>query len=76
LEAVPADPMDLLQCDSCPCSSTYRGANEHLNGRIRHYLAKRARFDDLPQEEPDAHVRESSHRPREILDWGTPAEVF
>ena len=61
-------------CD--PYSAHQRGTNEHFNGRLRKYLPKGTRFDDLTQEELDAYVNEINNRPRKVLGWRTPAEVF
>lgn len=59
-----------------PYSAYQRGTNEHFNGRIRKYLPKGTRFDDLTQTELDEFITEINNRPRKILDWATPAEVF
>lgn len=59
-----------------PYSAYQRGSNEHFNGRLRRYLPKGTSFDDLTQEELDEFVREINNRPRKVLGWATPAEVF
>jgi IS30 family transposase len=61
-------------CD--PYSSFQRGTNEHFNGRIRRYLPKGTSFDDVSQEELGEYVKEINNRPRKVLGWLTPAEVF
>lgn len=61
-------------CD--PYSAYQRGCNEHFNRRIRRYLPKGTSFADLTQEELDEYVREINNRPRKVLGWSTPAEVF
>lgn len=61
-------------CD--PYSSWQRCTNEHFNGRIRRYLPKKTRFDDLTQEELDQLVAEINNRPRIVLGWFTPAILF
>ncbi|WBL19631.1 IS30 family transposase [Citricoccus sp. NR2] len=61
-------------CD--PYSAFQRGSNEHFNRRIRRYLPKGTSFTDLTQEELDEYVWEINNRPRKILDWATPAEIF
>jgi len=33
-------------------------------------------FDDVTQEELDEYVKEINNRPRKVLGWSTPAEVF
>ncbi|MGO3148314.1 MAG: transposase, partial [Leucobacter sp.] len=50
--------------------------NEHFNGRIRKYLPKGTSFTDLDQQELDEYVTEINNRPRKVLGWATPAEVF
>lgn len=59
-----------------PYSAYQRGSNEHFNGQLRKYLPKGTSFDELPQEEIDEFVREINNRPRKVLGWATPAEVF
>lgn len=59
-----------------PYSAWQRGTNEHFNGRIRKYLPKRTSFEDLTQTELDEIITEINNRPRKILDWATPAEIF
>lgn len=61
-------------CD--PYSAYQRGTNEHFNRRLRRYLPKGTSFADLTQEELDAYVWEINNRPRKVLGWATPAEVF
>ncbi|MEX2430708.1 MAG: IS30 family transposase [Dehalococcoidia bacterium] len=59
-----------------PYSAYQRGSNEHFNGRLRRYLPKGTHFDDLTQAELDEIVYEINNRPRKILGWATPAELF
>ena len=59
-----------------PYSAWQRGTNEHFNGRIRKYLPKRTSFADLDQAELNEIITEINNRPRKILGWATPAEVF
>lgn len=59
-----------------PYSAWQRGTNEHFNGRIRKYLPKGTSFTDLDQSELDEFVTEINNRPRKVLGWMTPAEVF
>ncbi len=61
-------------CD--PYSAYQRGSNEHLNGRLRKYLPKGTSFADLTQTELDEIIQEINNRPRKVLGWATPAEVF
>lgn len=59
-----------------PYSAYQRGSNEHFNGRLRRYLPKGTSFADLTQDELDEFVHEINNRPRKILGWATPAEIF
>lgn len=59
-----------------PYSAYQRGTNEHFNGRLRKYLPKGTSFDELDQHELDQIVTEINNRPRSILGWATPAEIF
>ena len=59
-----------------PYSAYQRGSNEHFSGRLRRYLPKGTSFEDLTQAELDEFVHEINIRPRKILGWATPAEVF
>ena len=59
-----------------PYSSWQRGTNEHFNGRIRKYLPKRTRFDTITEDELADIIAEINNRPRKILGWRTPTEVF
>lgn len=61
-------------CD--PYCAWQRGTNEHFNGRLRRYIPKKTRFDTFTQEELDAWIHEINNRPRKVLNWATPAEVF
>ena len=59
-----------------PYHSWERGLNEHTNGLVRQYLPKATDFIDLH----DARVRQVQDllngRPRRVLGYRTPAEVF
>ena len=59
-----------------PYAAYQRGTNEHFNGRLRRYLPKGTSFEDLTQDELDEFVNEINNRPRKVLGWATPAEVF
>ena len=59
-----------------PYSAWQRGTNEHLNGRLRKYLPKRTRLDTVTDAELADIVAEINNRPRKVLGWRTPAEVF
>jgi len=59
-----------------PYSSWQRGTNEFHNGLIRRYLPKGTDFSTLTQEELDDIVWEINNRPRKVLEYATPLEVF
>ena len=59
-----------------PYSAYQRGSNEHFNGRLRRYLPKGSSFEHLTQDEVNEFVNEINNRPRKVLGWATPAEVF
>ncbi|SEB69556.1 Transposase and inactivated derivatives, IS30 family [Paramicrobacterium humi] len=71
-----ADTLGIPTYFADPYCAYQRGTNEHFNGRIRGYLPKRTSFADLDQAELDEYVNEINNRPRKILGWATPAEVF
>ena len=53
-----------------------QGINEHCSGRIRRYLARQTRFDDLTQGELYEEEAKINTRPRIFLGRVTPAEIF
>ena len=59
-----------------PYHSWERGLNEHTNGLIRQYLPKERSFTDLTQKEVTMIQNRLNHRPRKILGFKTPYEVF
>lgn len=59
-----------------PYSAWQRGTNEHFNGRIRKYIPKHTRLDTISEEELTDIINEINNRPRKILNWQTPTEVF
>ena len=59
-----------------PYSAWQRGTNEHFNGRLRRYFPKGTNFDDVTDSELEDIVAEINNRPRKVLDWATPAEIF
>jgi IS30 family transposase len=59
-----------------PYSSYERGTNENTNGLLRRYFPKRTDFRTVTQEELDDVVEELNNRPRKVLQYQTPNEVF
>ena len=59
-----------------PYAAYQRGTNENTNGLLRQYLPKGMRFDNLSQYQLDVIVDELNNRPRKILGYRTPYEVF
>src|SRR3989338_764849 len=59
-----------------PYSSWQRGTNEYHNGLIRRYFPKKTNLAIVTQEELDDVVYEINSRPRKVLKYQTPLEVF
>ena len=59
-----------------PYHSWERGLNEHTNGLIRQYLPKKKRFDEISPEDLMRIEDLLNNRPRKILNFSTPLEVF
>jgi len=59
-----------------PYSSWERGLNEHTNGLIRQYLPKKTDFTQISKEEIITIQDKLNHRPRKVLGYRTPYEVF
>ena len=59
-----------------PYSSGQRGTNENTNGLIRRYLPKKTNFENLSQARLDAIVWRINNRPKKVLKFHTPQEVF
>ena len=59
-----------------PYRSWERGLNEHTNGLIRQYLPKSFDFKDVTDDEIQAIENKLNHRPRKVLQYRTPFEVF
>ncbi|TPV21420.1 IS30 family transposase [Arthrobacter agilis] len=53
-----------------------RGSNEHLNGLLRQYFPKGTDISRWSTPEIQAVAHTINNRPRGILGWRTPAEVF
>ena len=59
-----------------PYHSWERGLNENTNGLIRQYLPKRGSMAALSQPDCNAIAKQLNHRPRKLLGYRTPWEVF
>lgn len=53
-----------------------RGTNENTNGLIRQYLPKSMGFEFLTQEDCQKIMDKLNNRPRKVLEFRTPTEVF
>lgn len=59
-----------------PASPWERGTNENTNGLIRQYFPKGTDFSKVSGREIKAVERELNDRPRKVLQWKKPDEVF
>lgn len=66
--------MNTYFCD--PYSAWQKGTVEQTIGLLRRYLPKGSSFSDLSQEELNDIVEELNSRPRKVLNYNTPKEVF
>jgi IS30 family transposase len=67
-----ATDMKVYFCD--PQSPWQRGSNENTNGLLRQYLPKNADLSTFSQEELDAIALRLNTRPRQTLEFRTPAD--
>jgi IS30 family transposase len=59
-----------------PYKSWQRGLNEHTNGLIREYIPKKSKFIDYSHKQITSIQEILNHRPRKVLGYKTPYEVF
>jgi IS30 family transposase len=59
-----------------PYHSWERGLNEHTNGMICQYYPKKTDFTNLSEEKTQWIENRLNYRPRKVLDYMTPREVF
>jgi IS30 family transposase len=66
--------IDVYFCD--PQQPWQRGSNENTNGLLRQYFPKGMDLSNVHQNRLNAVARELNERPRETLDFYSPAEKF
>jgi len=59
-----------------PYHAWERGLNEHTNGLVRQYLPKSSSFQGITEEEIQRIEDQLNNRPRKVLGFKTPREVF
>ena len=59
-----------------PYHSWERGLNEHTNGLVRQYFPKSKRFDEISDEQLMNVEILINNRPRKVLKFASPIEVF
>lgn len=68
-----------LDCDvyfARPYHSWERGTNENTNGLLRQYFPKGMSLDDVTDETLQTIVNRINKRPRRVLGYSTPEEIF
>ena len=70
------DELDAIVYFARPYHSWERGLNEHTNGLVRQYLPKYERLDRVTGEMVKRLEDLLNNRPRKVLQFRTPIEVF
>lgn len=70
------DDLQMATYHADPYSSWQRGTNEHGNWHLRYYFPKGTDFTTVSDEELQDVVDEINNRPRKILRYKTPKEVY
>lgn len=66
--------IEVFFCD--PHSPWQRPSNEHMNGLLRQYFPKGTDLNNVSLEQVRFVAAEMNGRPRKVLGWRTPAEVY
>lgn len=66
--------LDIYFCE--PRSPWQRGTNENTNGLLRQYFPKGTNLGRYTAAELAAVANVLNNRPRKILGWRTPAEIY
>lgn len=59
-----------------PFSCWERGTNENTNGLLRQFIPKGTDIRDITKKQLAKYIRKLNNRPRKLLSYRTPAEVF